>query len=219
MGLRLNNYIKTFSILFIGIFSISFSVPSYGFEHNEKISIKHNIEGVAFSAGIDYRFYGDDIFRRHYDMGAGFPLKFLGDGWSGGVNYRLVYKESNDEESWDLEKRPHAHIKKSFKTSEFKWQIRSRQEFRISETGDYTTRNRIRIRVKSDREVFKVKPFFSNEFFYDFDVGKYNKNRINMGVDLPEFYETKSSLYCKLTTDFDDDETAHTPSLVFKVAF
>ncbi len=83
----------------------------------------------------------------------------------------------------------------------------------------HVTRNRSRIKIKSGRKFLKVKPFISNEFFYDFDKGEYNKNRVNVGVDLPEINKITSSIYYKLTADLDDDEWINTSSLVLKIGF
>ncbi len=223
--MKLNSFVKKLAIILIGFFFTSISTPCYGFDNTEgKISIKGKVKEATLSAGTDYRHDGTDIFHRHYDVGAGFSLPFFGEGWSVRVNYRSVYKKS-DEGNWELEKRPHGQIQKIFKTSaikwlpEIKWGIRTRQEGRFKENGTHVTRNRSRIKIKSGRKFLKVKPFISNEFFYDFDKGEYNKNRVNVGVDLPEINKTTSSIYYKLTADLDDDEWVNTSSVVLKIGF
>jgi hypothetical protein len=224
MKLEFNYYLKKILILFIGIFFVGISIPCYGFEHNEKISIKRNVQQVAFSSEIDYRYDGDNNFRRHYDIGVRVPLSFLGHGWSAGTNFRMIYKKTRDGD-WNLEKRPHGTIQKTFKTPalkwlpELKWTLRSRQEYRIKENGSYTTSNRIRYKVKSEKEYFKVKPFFGHEIFYDFDLKDFSKNRITLGIQLPEIKGTTPSIYYRFVTDLDDEPVHTLSSLVFKLGF
>jgi len=223
--LKLNRFVRKISIIFVGVLSVGISKPCHGFDNYDgKISISRNVKEVVLSAETDYRHDGDDIFHRHYDVGANVSLPFFGEGWSVRINFRSVYKKS-DEGNWELEKRPHGQIQKIFKTSatkwfpEIKWGIRTRQEGRFKENDTHVTRNRSRIKIKSGRKFLKVKPFISNEFFYDFDKGEYNKNRLNVGVDLPEINKIASSIYYKLTADLDDDEWVNTSSLVLKIGF
>jgi hypothetical protein len=225
MESRLNNYIKIFSIIFTGILSVGVAIPCYGYDNNEvKVSIKRDVKEITLIAGIDYRHDGSQLFRRHYDAGAKFPLSFLGDGWSFAAHYRNVYTKSDDG-TWDLEKRPYGQLQKTFRTSatewfpDLKWGIRTRQEFRFKENREDTTRNRSRIEIKSGKAYLKVKPFISNEFFFDFDEGKYNKNRTILGIGLPKFKGATSSIYFKFVTEIEDGDDDHTSSLVFKVGF
>lgn len=206
----------------IGLVMIS-SSTAYGFTHNEKLVVERDIRNITFSAEVDHRYEGDDIFYRHYDAGVEIPLSFMGEGWSTAANYRSVYNKSDGK--WNLEKRPHMQIQKTFNTSEsgwlpeLKWGIRTRQEYRIRENGNHTSRNRSRVTVKSNKEFFNVKPFISNEVFYDFDEKAYSTYRVDIGAELPQAKGMKPSLYYKLMLDRNDQKWAPTSSIVFKLVF
>ena len=59
--------------------------------------------------------------------------------------------------------------------------------------------------LKSNKQVFKLKPFIANEFFYDFDSDKYNKNWLSVGFDFPKTKFGKFSTYYRHMTDLEID--------------
>jgi hypothetical protein len=82
-----------------------------------------------------------------------------------------------------------------------------------------STRNRSRIKMQSNHLYFNTKPFISNEFFYDYSKKKYNKNRIDIGVNFILPNKLKSSLYYKIILDRVDNNWSPVSSFVYKVAF
>lgn len=225
MELKLNNSTKRLLVALTGFIFFTISIPCFAYENNEfKISLKRKVwKDLSLSGEIDFRHDGSQFFRRHFDFGLGLPLIFLGKGWTFEAHFRPVYTKSKNG-NWKIEKRPYGQIIKTFRTPamkwfpELKWALRTRQEYRVRE-GDDSTRNRSRIKIKLGKETLKVKPFFSNEFFYDFSIGKYNKNRAIFGIELPEVKKVKSSLYYKLVTDIEEGPNNLTSSLVLKLAF
>ena len=64
-----------------------------------------------------------------------------------------------------------------------------------------------------------MKPFISNEFFYDMDGNRYNKNWLAAGVSLPKTKIGKLSVYYKHVTDYEEPEEVwqSSYSIVFKL--
>lgn len=214
-------HIKLFILCIISFF---LTLEAQAFTHNEKLKISRNLtDNLKISGEIDHRFDGNDLFYRHFDVGLSYPIKLLGDGWSFRVHHRNIYRFNDSDTS--LEKRPYAQIQKTFTTlkygvvPELKWGIRTRQEYRIRNNGNHTARNRSRIRMQMQQPLLKVKPFISNEIFYDMDAKEFTQNRIDIGFDLPKLKGTKTSLYYKLVTEIDSGTPEHTSSLVVSFAF
>ena len=148
-----------------------FPLLGQGIDHSEKIVIKKTLLGLNLSGAIDYRTNKNELFYRHYDFGLTFPLAKT---WSAAIQYRNTYVQKDGE--WVLEKRPHAQIQKTINTDLIKWTIKSRQEYRIRDGRDDALRNRIKIKGKSNKTFYKLKPYFGNEFYYDMEKNSYNKN-------------------------------------------
>ena len=210
--------IKAIRLLCCLIYTILLYQPAYAIQHNEKFAIKEDFDRITLSAEADYRFDNSSLFRQHYDIGTRIPITLLGDDGSIAFHYRSVYKNSDDE-GWELEKRPYIQLQKIFKTDEFKLGLRTRQEYRIRNSGNHTARNRSRVKIQSKQKFFNTKPFISNEFFYDFDKNKYNKNRIDVGMNFSLDDDIKSSIYYKLILDKEENNWQPTSSIVFKLQF
>ncbi len=197
------------------------------YEHQTMVSVSRDInQHIGYNLEMDYRFDGDDIFRRHYQGGFDAPIPFLGKGWSISANYRQVYTKNMDEAKWSLEKRPHFNLKKVFSTDQvsvipaLKWIVRDRHEYRMKDNGNHVARQRLLIRLKSEKKYFGLKPFIGNEMFYDFDDYEFNQNRVLLGFDLPETNHFKSSLYLKYKTQRNNERWEHgTSSVVLKIKF
>jgi hypothetical protein len=191
---------------FLAVASISFA--SFNVNAQENIGIlklNKKLEKVKLTFEADYR-HDEDAHRfkhKHYDFGVKIPLK---NNWSTSVNYRLTYKFDSSTKKWKQEKRPHIALQKIIDTKYIEIGLRTRQEYAFASDDTESTRNRIRIMLKSNKRFLKLRPFIGNEFFYDFDKEKYNKNRFIAGVDLPKGKYGKYSLYYKYETSVDSDD-------------
>ncbi|PIR37555.1 MAG: hypothetical protein COV35_08615 [Alphaproteobacteria bacterium CG11_big_fil_rev_8_21_14_0_20_39_49] len=211
--------------IFIFLILLSVTTPAYALRHWNKLVYSPEIKnGVKLYTEIEYRYNGNDVFYRHYDGGFRFPIKYFGEGWEGGVQFRAVYTKSTDG-SWDFEKRPHAQLQKTIYSPQYefipelKWQFRTRHEYRVRENGNDTARNRLRIMLKTKDAYYNIKPFIGNETFYDFDADDWTSNRFILGVDLPEFKIAKPSIAYQLETDMKDNDFDHTSNLLFTLSF
>ena len=72
--------------------------------------------------------------------------------------------------------------------------------------GTQQARNRIRIKMRSNKELLKIKPFISNEFFYDLDENKYDKNWFAIGGEFLKTKFAKYSIYYKYVTKLQDQK-------------
>ena len=168
---------------------------------NTKLQFDKKFNNLEYSATIDYRYEDSDLNTRIYDFGIEKSLK---NNWSTALHYRSFYKYLDKE--WKLEKRPHYNIKKTFKLETLKISIRNRIEYRIKGL-DNTFRDRLRVSIGSNKEFLKIKPFISNEFFYDFKDNRYNKNWFSVGFQAANSKYGKPSIYYKYVTDINDDNS------------
>tara|TARA_Y100000817_G_C16721486_1_gene483821 strand:+ start:218 stop:790 length:573 start_codon:yes stop_codon:yes gene_type:complete len=183
--------------------------------HSEVIDIKRKVMGIKMSGQIDHRTTEEKGWHyRHYDIGGSFPIA---ESWTAAIQYRSVYtlKDGN----WVLEKRPHAQIQKTINTKAVKWAIKSRQEYRMKDGKDPGLRNRVRIMAKSNSSWKNLKPYIGNEFFYDMDINKYNKNRILIGFDLTQFEFGTPSIAFRHITTLADEKWKTTYTMIFKITF
>ena len=65
-----------------------------------------------------------------------------------------------------------------------------------------------------------MQPFVSNEFFYDLDEEKYNRNRLDVGVDFTKTKYGRFSIYYRHATELqDDDEWTASYSIIGKFTY
>jgi hypothetical protein len=204
-------------IIFLVILTITlFPIHSYARENSGKLIFRKKFNKFTTSIESDYRYNEDELNHRHYDIGIQIPFT---DGWSASINYRLVYKFKDNNNKWELEKRPHISLQKVFNTKLVKVEFRTRQEYRYRADKTESTRNRTRIMLKSNKEIFKLKPFIGNEVFYNMDKEKYNKNWLVGGVSFPKSNFGNYSVYYKHVTDLDEDDWNSEYSIILKAIY
>ena len=155
----------------------------------KKIFYKYNS-----SFEVDYRKNKNNLYHRHYDFSIKIPLKY---DLKLSINYRSIHKFRSNNKKWEAEKRPHIALEKSFDTIYTKLWFRTRQEYRYKYDNTEQARNRIRVKIRSTQNICKIKPFISNEFFYDLDENKYDKNWLAIGADYSKTKFAKYSMYYK----------------------
>lgn len=185
------------------IFIFFLSSKSYAFDYNQKFLLQKELSGSlnnwAITTDIDYRKKEDELNYRHYDAGLKRSFK---DNWSISLKYRHVYKK--DDSQWDLaEQRPQIQISKSIYTNFVKLFSRLRQEYRILD-GDDLMRTRFRLRLQSNEEIWGLTPFISNEFFYDIEISRYNKNFTDFGINFPKIARLRSSISYRYIKSYDE---------------
>jgi len=212
----------TYGLIILLNFIFSPSVLAAGEEF--KLSVKQATNKVWLRGEVDYRQEGGHLFRRHYDVGLRGRLTSLGDGWSLGLHYRLVYKQVANR-GWGLEKRPYIQIQKAFDTPEsawlpeLKWSLRTRHEFRFRQYKEDSQRNRVKLKVKMKQGTYSIRPFISNEYYYDFNKNDLTKVRFDLGVELPRIMGGKPSLYYKHTSTYKKNKWQPYSGLVLKLDF
>ena len=176
--------------------------------HSEKILIKRNTLSIDF----DWRSNESGFYYQHYDFAK--RIKFNND-WSTFFNYRIIGRVQDGSLSW-VENRPHISIQKNISNEAIKWTLRSRQEFRFRKEKDLILRNRFRLMVKSNKHIVKIKPYIGNEFFYDIEKNKYNKNWLVLGFDLTKS-QYAPTVYYKYISDLIDGKWISSYTLVFRI--
>lgn len=187
----------------------------YAGYHSGKLLLKKDFSKINSSFETDYRYNNTGLYYKHYDLGVEKPLA---QNWYIGLNYRAIYVRKNNQ--WHLEKRPHMQIKKTINTDLVKLSLRTRLEYRYKSDDSESARNRSKLAIKSQYRILKLKPFISNEWFYDLDKEKYNKNWLAIGAEFPKQKFGKFSIYYKHVTDLEsDDNWSSSYSIVSKLSY
>ena len=85
---------------------------------------------------------------------------------------------------------------------------------------DNTFRDRLRVSIGSNKEFLKIKPFISNELFYDFEDNRYNKNWFSIGFQAAKSKYGKPSIYYKYVIDINDDNSTESSyAIVIKMKY
>ncbi len=183
---------KIITVAIMFSFIISTPLNAFAQESIGKILLRKKLEKFTPTFEFEQR-HNEDTSRfqfRHYDLGIIVPIK---NNWFAYANYRLVYNFNYDTKNWEQEKRSLIALQKVFKTKYAKISIRNRHEYRVKAGQTSTSRNRTKIELCSNKSYFGLKPFVSNEFFYDTDTqDTYNANRVEVGVS---FLQTKNAKY------------------------
>lgn len=173
-----------FRIILAQIIILLFFSKVIAAEQAAKVIIRKDNHHHILSFEADYRYDEGSNKYKHYDVGIKFPIT---ETIKCSLNYRQIYQFNSDNNKWQIEKRPHISLQKNLKHNLVITELRSRQEFRFKRDDTYANRNRIRLMFKANKEILKLKPFFSNEWFYDFDKEQYNKNWLVLGLNFPSF--------------------------------
>lgn len=163
-------------------------------QHWNRESIEGNIS-KSLKAKIDVEFrFGEncsELYHQYSELG----LSYQCSGWFDlGLNYRQIYEKKGD--AWRQENRPHINATFKWGWSDFKFEDRSRLEYRIREGKDDIFRYRNKLTLKLPKvSRFKIQPYLAEEPFYDFDAQEVNKNRVYMGVSFKAVKNLKAGLF------------------------
>lgn len=151
----------------------------YWSQFEAKIELKNDL---SLLVKPELRFSDDmsDHYYTHLEIG----LDWKVNSWLAiSPCYRHVEQKKND--NWSTEKRPHLNATIKWKMSEkIKMSNRFRLEYRIMESNEaFRYTNKTTLFLPSVTEL-KIEPYLADEFFYDFDEGFLNKNRIFAGAEV-----------------------------------
>jgi len=206
--------------MFILISSV-FSTATLALDYEGKIKLKRVIyKNISSSAELRMATDFNAVLYRHIDIGtqAGF-----GEDWKIATHYRRIDRRS-DANQWQREDRFYLQAERLFSNIDsnalrfLNLKIRNRIESRTREIKEHAYRHRLRFKLKSKNMLYGVmKPFVSNEFYYDLQKHEYNVNRFDIGVDLGKVRNLKHSVYFKLKSKRNDNHWATKASLVYKL--
>ncbi len=143
---------------------------------------------------------GYELVYRHGDLG----VQVQGsEGLVLALHYRGIKKQSRLSR-WLREDRLYLQAEKKFALandgflSAISFSIRERVEFRSRENKPHAKRSRLRLKIKSKKLWFdSVRPFLSNELFYNIDEKKYTMNRFDVGFSFSNKASLKQHVYLK----------------------
>lgn len=99
------------------------------------------------------------------------------------TNYRHIFTKKDN--GWELEYRPNMDLVFIQSLENFNLSNRSRIELRIkNKDASFRYRNKTSCKL-SKITLLHIHPYIAEEFFYDFQVNKINKNRIYAGIEFP----------------------------------
>jgi hypothetical protein len=140
---------------------------------------------------------GDDGGNLYYNSSdLGFVYKSLADRIEIGFGYKQI-SEKDDDNVWQPEYRPHFSATLKDKIFGLDFSNRSRFEYRNREdnTDLWRYRNRLSVELPYEFTVFKMRPYITDEVFFNLDEQGYNRNRLNAGVILDLSKNTKAKIY------------------------
>lgn len=179
--------------IIIVIFSLisfdAFGASNYVRKFTSEIDLKKD---YFILTDIDYRNNKDRVFRRHYDGGIG---KRFGDDFNISVKYRHIYLKKDG--NWFLnEERPQIQAVKHFKNEYVDFETRFRHTYRMFRNNTKNSnRSQARFRFISEKYVLHLKPFISNEFYYEIENENFAQNRFEVGVFFKKFSYFKPSIF------------------------
>ena len=150
----------------------------YWYNYKASLDLKDNLV-ISVAPEFRCKDYLDNYYT-HIETGLDWKIRK----WiSLSTKYRHIITRKGD----DCEQEYHPYIDIKFMPSFFKLNLsnRSRMEWRIKDNDDsFRYRNQTSIKLPIIT-LLPIYPYFAEEFFYDFQVDKINKNRIYAGVEFP----------------------------------
>jgi len=104
-------------------------------------------------------------------------------------------RTKNSRDVFTTEYREQPEIIPKWKLAGFPMVWRNRFEFRHRNHASDRYRTRLTVSAPRAYTPIKITPFISEEFFYDWGLGKYNQNRVTAGIRLPIDTRTQLSLF------------------------
>ncbi len=121
-----------------------------------------------------------DKYYTHIETGLDWKIKK----WiSVNVSYRHIF--TRQDKDWNQEYRPQVNLTLMHTLNKCKLSNRCRIEYRVrNDENSFRYRNKTSCKLPIIT-LLHIGPYFAEEFFYDFQVDRINKNRIYAGVEFP----------------------------------
>lgn len=192
---------------FISItFLIIFDVKVYGYDDHdfqvwntdvEEVKINDELK-VAFEQEFRWGDNASEFYYQHYDAGFFYNLKkYLNVG--GG--YRQIYELKQGR--FKPENAPYVTLTLSWELKDFKFEDRSRMEYRHFDYQPDGARYRNKFSVKLPWKFTKleIQPYVSDEILVNFGTtNQFNQNRFSPGIGMTLFKNIKAEIYYMLQT-------------------
>ncbi len=163
-----------------------------------------NTTSVSFDIHKDWKAVVEEGLKLGNDVGnlyyhytdLGFVYKGLADWIDLGFNYKEAFSK-NEEGHWNWENRPHFNV--TVKTS--LWDIdladRSRFEFRDKEADEDLWRytNQLTAKLPFELTKFKLRPYFTDQVYLNFEGKAFEKNRLYSGVSFKLRKDMEGGVY------------------------
>lgn len=191
---------RRISLLFFILFIVSLSGTCHGFDDGD--FQYWNTESISWKVDKDWKMkleeefrFGDnstDFYYQHSDLGITYTG--LGKWLDLGINYRLVFEESDKD--WDYENRPHYNVTVKHTWEGFSVSTRNRFEHRFveDEKNGWRYRNKFTLKLPKMTE-FEIQPYVADEIFVDFDKEELDRNRLCGGISMKLYKNLKGEVF------------------------
>jgi hypothetical protein len=163
----------------------------------EELKINKNAK-IAFEQEFRWGNNAGEFYYQHYDVGFFYDLqKWLNIG--GG--YRQVYELKKGK--FKLENEPYVTATLSWGLKGFKFDDRSRMEYRHFDYQEdsWRYRNKVTLKLPWKFTKLEIQPYLSDEIFVSFgSINQFNQNRFSAGTAMSIAKNIKAEIYYMLQT-------------------
>ena len=189
-GKKMSNLFKRECIGILVVISFVVLFPNLSFAFDDGDFQYWNTEGASWKISNDSKVnleqefrFGDNAGNPYYNhTDIGISYSGLYDWLVLGLNYRHVNEEKSS--GWKVENRPHLNATVKFELAELNFSNRGRLEYRNKEDADnyFRYRNKFAVKFPFKLTDFAIQPYVADEWFYDFDSKRLNRNRFYSGI-------------------------------------
>jgi len=191
-----------------GLFLVSLDIKAYAYDDGDFQIWNTDIEEVKINQDLkitleeEFR-WGDnasDFYYQHYDLGLSFSLN---KNLNFGTGYRHVLEKKSVRKvtKFRVENAPYLTLTLSWNLAGFKFDDRSRLEYRHfnyqSDSGRY--RNKLTMKLPWKFTRIKIQPFVADEILAGFGgISRFNQNRFSSGLGMSLAKNAKAEIYYML---------------------
>ena len=175
--------IQTGTLFFLFFFIPQLSAAENDWEFWNNYSARWNMtENWRAAVGAEFKF-DEDMTNHYYSHADAGVDGRLAKWFRLGINYRYIKEDSGS--GWRKEQRPYFTGTFLWNWGEVRWSNRNRLEYRDREGRDNTWRyrNRTQANLPQQWTRFRIQPYLSAEFLYQFVNFNWNQYRLRAGLE------------------------------------
>ena len=187
-------------VLILGLFLIFLNIRAYAYDDGdfqvwntdvEEFKINKDAK-IAFEEEFRWGDNANEFYYHHYDVGFFWNLKQY---FNIGGGYRHIYELKKGK--FKLENEPYLVFAYKWEMASFKFDDRSRLEYRHFEyqTDSWRYRNKFTVKFPFRFTKLEIQPYLSDEIFLNFYGAAFTKNRFYSGLEFTVTKNIKADVY------------------------